>query len=67
MEKANKSLEEALADMEAKKAKYTEWTRKHGPELEAAIEKSNALNARLAALPQAERRKVLNAAGMEHI
>ena len=67
MEKANKSLEAALADMEAKKAEQAQWKRDHAPELEAATAKSIALEKRLAALSQPERRAVLDAAGLTNV
>lgn len=63
----NKSLEDALAELEAKKTQTAEYAAKHAPELEAAMAKQNALNERLAALTQKERREVLDAAGLKHI
>ena len=63
----SKSLEGALAELEAKKTQTAEYAAKHAPELEAAMAKQNALNERLAALTQKERRKVLDAAGLKHI
>ena len=68
MESENKkTLEEALADLEARKAAVTEWKREHGPALEAAMAKNDALNTRVAALSQKDRRQVLDAAGMKHV
>ena len=63
----HKSLEDALAELEAKKAQTAEYLAKHAPEIEAATAKRNALNAKLAALPQKEHRQVLYAAGSKHI
>lgn len=63
----SKSLEDALAELEAKKTQTAEYLVKHAPEIEAATAKRNALNAKLAALPQKERREVLNAAGLNHV
>ena len=63
----SKSLEDALAELEAKKAQTAEYLAKHAPEIEAATVKRNALNAKLAALSQKERREVLNAAGLNHV
>ena len=62
-----KSLEDALAELEAKKAQTAEYLAKHAPEIEAATVKRNALNVKLAALTPKERRKVLDAAGLKHI
>jgi hypothetical protein len=61
-----KSLEEALAELEARNAKAAALRAKQAPELIAAAVKRTALNARLAALPQAQRRQVLDAAGLNH-
>ena len=63
----SKSLEDALAELEAKKAQTAEYLAKHAPEIEAATAKRNALNAKLAALSQEERRQVLDAAGLKHV
>lgn len=63
----NKSLEDALAAFEAKKTQRADYLTKHAPEIEAAKTKRNALNEKLAGLTQAERREVLNAAGLKHI
>lgn len=63
----SKSLEDALAELEAKKARTAEYIAKHAPEIEAATAKRKALNAKLAALPQKERRQVLDAAGLKHV
>lgn len=62
-----KTLEDALAEIEASNAKAAELRAKQAPELIAAAVKRTALNARLAALPQAQRRQVLDAAGMKHV
>ena len=62
-----KSLEDALAELEAKKAQTAEYLAKHAPKIEAATAKRNALNAKLAALTPKERRKVLDAAGLKHV
>ena len=62
-----KTLEVALAEMEAKKSHLAEYRVNRAPEIEAATAKRNALNAKLAALPQKERRQVLDAAGLKHI
>lgn len=62
-----KSLEDALAELEAKKAQTAEYLAKHAPEIEAETAKRNALSAKLAALSQEERRQVLDAMGLKHI
>ena len=68
MESENKkTLEEALADLEARKAAVAEWKRQHGPALDAATAKNDALNARVAALSQEDPRQVFDAAGMKHV
>ncbi len=62
-----KTLEDALADMEASIAKTAELQERQFTELEADTTKQNALNLRLAALSQSQRRQVLNDAGLRHI
>ena len=62
-----KTLENALAEMEANIAKAAELQVKQLPELEAETAKQNALDLRLAALSQSQRRQVLNEAGLRHI
>lgn len=62
-----KTLEQALAEMEASNTKAAELKSKNFPELIAEAVARTALNARLAALPQAQRRKVLNAAGLNYV
>lgn len=65
--KIKKTLEDALADFEAKKMEIAEWKNAHAPALEAAIKEHESFNLRLAELSMADRRKVLDAAGMKHI
>lgn len=60
-------LEAALADMEAQKAAAAEFRDEHKAEFAAEIARLNAAHAKLAAMPQHERRQVLNAAGMKHV
>lgn len=62
-----KTLEDALAEIEASNAKAAELRAKQAPELIAEAVKRTALNARLAALPQKQRRQVLDAAGLNHV
>lgn len=62
-----KTIEDALAEMEANIAKTAESQAKQLPELEAEIAKQNAFSLRMAALSQSQRRQVLDAAGMRHI
>jgi hypothetical protein len=62
-----KSLEDALANMEAEKQRVADYQKEFAVEIEAENAKRRAFDARLAALTQEERRKVLNAAGMKHI
>lgn len=62
-----KTLEEALAEMEASQTAAAKLRARQAPELIAEAVKRTALNARLAALPQKERREVLNAAGLNHV
>lgn len=62
-----KNLEDALAEMEASNAKAAELRAKNAPELIADAVARSALNARLNALPQAQRRQVLDAAGLKHV
>lgn len=62
-----KTLDEALADLEASKVQTAEFRDKHAPEFDAEKERSGAVNARLNALPQHERRQVLDAAGMHKV
>jgi hypothetical protein len=60
-----KNLEDALAEMEASNAKAAEYRESAAFKLEET--ERNALEARMAALPQAQRRKVLDAAGLKHV
>ena len=62
-----KTLEEALAQLEASNAKAAELRARQVPGLIAEAVKRTELNARLAALPQEQRRQVLNAAGLTHV
>jgi hypothetical protein len=62
-----KTLEDALAEIEASNAKAAELKAKQAPELIAEAVERTALNARLAALPQKQRRQVLDAAGLNHV
>ncbi len=61
------SLENALTALEARKAEIETYKTEHATELAAEKAKRDGLNARLAALPQVERRQVLDAAGMKHV
>jgi hypothetical protein len=65
--KNKKTLEDALADMEANKQRVADCQRELAAEIEAESARHRALDIRMAALTQDERRKVLNAAGMKHI
>jgi hypothetical protein len=62
-----KSLQAALAEMEANKKQLAEYQLKHAAEIKSENERSEAFNKRLDALSQAERRTVLDAAGLKHI
>lgn len=62
-----KSLEDALAELEAKKIHTAEYLAKHAPEIEAETAKRNALSAKLAALSQEERRQVHDSTVLKHI
>ncbi|CDS49414.1 hypothetical protein [Polaromonas sp. CG9_12] len=62
-----KTLADALAEIEASNAKAAELRAKQAPELIAEAVERTALNARLAALPQKQRRQVLDAAGLNHV
>lgn len=53
--------------MEASNAQTTELKAKHAPELEAQTAKLKAQAARLAALPQDQRRQVLDDAGLKNV
>ncbi|MEI6195784.1 MAG: hypothetical protein WCS42_15800 [Verrucomicrobiota bacterium] len=56
-------LEKALQDLEADKKAAAEWAAEHAPELDRV----KTLHARLAALPQRDRRAVLDAAGRTEV
>lgn len=60
-------LEAALADMEAQKAAAAEFRDEHKAEFAAEIARLNAAHAKLATLPQQERRQVLAAAGLKDV
>ena len=60
-------LEAALADMEAQKAAAAEFRDEDKAEFAAEIARLNAAHAKLAALPQQERRQVLAAAGLKGV
>ena len=60
-----KTLEAALAEIEASNAEAVAYQNSAAFKLEEA--ERNALEVRLAALPQAQRRKVLDAAGMKDV
>lgn len=62
-----KTLEDALADMEAAKERDLDYRTEFATEIEAESTKRRAFSARMDGLTQAERRKVLDAAGMRHI
>ncbi len=64
---ARMSLEDALAEMEAKNTEFAAFKAIHAPELAAQIAKGDELNARLAALPQKQRRQVLDAMGLHNV
>lgn len=59
-----KTLEEALAAMEASNAKAAELRAKQAPDLIAEAVKRTEVNARLSALPLEQRKQVLEAAGL---
>jgi hypothetical protein len=56
-------LEQALRDLEASKKAAAELAAQHAPKLE----RLSALESQLQALPQHERRRVLDAAGLKHL
>jgi hypothetical protein len=62
-----KTLKDALADMEAAKQRKADYEIEFAAEIEAESAQRRALDARMAALTQEERRKVLNAARLKHI
>lgn len=56
-------LEKALADLEARKKAAAEWTADNAPQ----FQRLEALQAKLDALPQKERREVLDAMGLHRV
>lgn len=62
-----KSLEAVLADMEAKNASQEQWKRDHAKERADFTQRLEDTDKRLASLTQADRRKVLDAAGQHHV
>jgi hypothetical protein len=61
------SLEVALAELEARKANASKSRDEHNAEFSAAIAKQRALEEKRDALPQQERRQVLDATGMKNV
>lgn len=64
---SKKTLEDALAAMEATNAQAAELKAEHAPELEASLARLKVQAARLATLPQDQRRQVLDDAGLKNV
>jgi hypothetical protein len=62
-----KSLKQALNDHAAEKKAAEDFKKLHEHELAAQLEEQDAITSQLNALPQDERRKVLDDAGLNHV